>query len=100
MADVGALANCIEDMAPAGSQDAVQFNAGNGMFAGIGPLTNGQIIIGSTGNAPQAATLTAGVGVTIMNSAGMITLSTSGAPEVLPAITGGRCRHSDVNCRL
>ncbi|RAX37937.1 SPRY domain-containing protein [Rhizobium tropici] len=84
MADVSALANCIEDAAPAGSQNAVQFNGGNGTFAGIGPLTNGQIVIGSTGNAPQAATLTAGPGVTITNSSGGITLSSSGAPGGSP----------------
>ncbi|NTJ65981.1 hypothetical protein G6M50_16995 [Agrobacterium rhizogenes] len=84
MGDVNALANCIEDAAPAGSQNTVQVNAGNGGFAAVGPLTNGQLLIGSTGNAPQAATLTAGPGVTITNSAGAVTLSSSGAPGGTP----------------
>ncbi|MGO7532793.1 SPRY domain-containing protein [Rhizobium leguminosarum] len=84
MGDVNALANCIEDAAPAGSQNAVQLNAGNGTFAGIGPLANGQLVIGSTGNVPQPATLTAGPGVTITNSPGSITLSSSGAPGGMP----------------
>lgn len=40
-------------------------------------LTNGQILIGSTGAAPQAANLTAGSGISIVNSAGAITVSTN-----------------------
>lgn len=50
----------------------------------IGPLTNGQLIIGSTGAAPVAATLTAGAGISIANAAGSITISGSvvGAFEV------------------
>ncbi len=44
----------------------------------LGPLTNGQIIIGSTGAIPVAATLTAGVGTTITNAAGSITIASTG----------------------
>jgi hypothetical protein len=44
----------------------------------IGPLTNGQLVIGSTGVAPVAATLTAGAGITIANAAGSITISAGG----------------------
>lgn len=40
-------------------------------------LTDGQILIGSTGNAPAAATLTQGAGVTITNGAGTITIAAS-----------------------
>jgi len=40
-------------------------------------LTNGQLIIGDSTGAPQAATITAGSGVTIVNSAGGITISAS-----------------------
>lgn len=48
-------------------------------------MTNGQLLIGSTGSAPSAATLTAGAGISVSNGAGTITLSTSGnaAPNVL-----------------
>ena len=42
------------------------------------PLTNGQLAIGSTGVDPVAATLTAGTGITIANSAGTITLNSAG----------------------
>jgi hypothetical protein len=38
-------------------------------------LTNGQLLIGSTGLAPVASTLTAGPGITITNGAGSITIS-------------------------
>lgn len=44
-----------------------------------GPLTNGQVIIGSTGAKPVAATLTAGANVTITNSAGGVTISATGS---------------------
>jgi hypothetical protein len=40
-------------------------------------LTDGQILIGSTGNAPVAATLTAGTGISIASTGGSITISTS-----------------------
>ena len=42
-------------------------------------LTNGQLLIGSTGAAPSAAQLTAGTGISIANGAGTISISTSGA---------------------
>lgn len=42
-------------------------------------LTNGQLLIGSTGADPVAATLNAGAGVSITNAAGSITIS---APQV------------------
>jgi hypothetical protein len=40
-------------------------------------LTNGQILVGSTGAAPVAATLTAGNGISIVNAAGLITISSN-----------------------
>lgn len=42
-------------------------------------LTNGQVVIGSTGAAPAAATLTAGTGVTITNGANTITIAATGS---------------------
>lgn len=44
----------------------------------IGQLTNGQLLIGSTGNPPVQTTLTAGSNISILNTAGAITISTSG----------------------
>lgn len=43
-------------------------------------LSNGQLLIGATGGTPLAANLTAGVGITISNSGGGITINASGSP--------------------
>lgn len=48
---------------------------GASAFTFLGPLTNGQLLIGSTGADPAAATLTPGVGITITNAAGTITIT-------------------------
>lgn len=49
----------------------------------FGTLTNGQIPIGFTGNAPQRATLTAGTNIAIVNGPGSITISASGTAAFL-----------------
>lgn len=49
--------------------------------ANVAPLNamiNGEVLIGSTGAAPVAATLTAGVGINITNAAGAITINATG----------------------
>ena len=43
-----------------------------------GTMTNGQLIIGSTGGTPVAATLTAGTNISITNAAGSITITSTG----------------------
>jgi len=43
-----------------------------GAIAEAGALTNGQLLIGSTGAAPVAANITAGSGITVTNGAGSI----------------------------
>ena len=45
---------------------------GAAAFTFLGPLTNGQLLIGSVGADPSAATLTAGNGIAITNGAGTI----------------------------
>lgn len=40
--------------------------------------TNGQLIIGSTGAFPVAATITAGSGITVTNGAGSVTIAATG----------------------
>lgn len=71
MANFNAIAGCI---APGGSTNAIQYNTGSGL-GGVGPLSNGQLFIGSTGNPPAAQTLTAGSGIAIANGPGSITIS-------------------------
>ncbi len=44
----------------------------------VGNMTNGQLLIGSTGNSPVRATLTAGDNIIITNSAGGITIAAAG----------------------
>lgn len=44
----------------------------------VGPLTNGQLLIGSTSSTPVAATLTEGSNITITEGAGTITIAASG----------------------
>jgi hypothetical protein len=78
MANFDAELACINNALPAGSTNSLQYNAGSGAFGAVGPLTNGQIAIGSTGNAPQAATLTAGSGITITNAPGSVTIAATG----------------------
>lgn len=59
----------------------------NGAPTWVGPLTNGQIIIGSTGASPVASTLTAGTGISITNSAGGITIaSTASTTDKVPTM--------------
>lgn len=80
MANFNALATCLGGMSPGGSTNSIQYNSGTGTLSGLGPLTDGQIVIGSTSGAPQAQTLTAGSGVAITYGMGGISIATSGPP--------------------
>lgn len=51
-------------------------------------LTNGQLAIGNTGNDPSAATITAGVGISITNGAGSITVAGVGGGLSWAVVTG------------
>lgn len=87
MANFNSVLSCVNS-APGGATNAIQFNAGSGVFGGVGPLTNGQIVIGSTGAGPQAATLTAGSGIAITNAAGAITITSTGSGAPAPTVRG------------
>lgn len=78
-----------------GAQTANGLAYGNGTTGAIQWLaeaTDGQIPIGSTGNPPVLSTLTAGVGVSITNAAGSITISAdqaaNGQIQTVGAVTG------------
>lgn len=92
MANYNALLTCLNNASPAGANNALQYNAGNGVFGAIGPLTNGQLAIGATGAAPQAQTLTAGSGIVIANGPGNITISaaTGAAGGLYGPVMSGR----------
>ncbi len=61
----------------AGSDKAIQYN-NNGPLGGLGPLTDGQLVIGSTGAAPAAAAITAGANISVTNGAGSVTIANVG----------------------
>lgn len=60
----------------------------NGLPVLTSAMTNGQLIIGSTGATPATSTLTAGTGVSITNGAGSITISTTGGGLTTSSIAG------------
>lgn len=50
-----------------------------GLLTSTAAATNGQLLIGSTGSAPVAGTLTGGLGIIVTNAAGNITVTNSNA---------------------
>jgi hypothetical protein len=54
----------------------------------LGPLTNGQLLIGATGLDPIPGTLSAGPGISISNSSGSITISGTGSGTGWTEVTG------------
>lgn len=62
---------------------------GASAFTVVGPLTNGQLVVGSTGVDPVAAVITPGAGISISNGPGTITISASGSgPFSWTEVTG------------
>lgn len=70
------------------TQNAIAVFGASGALANGGPLTNGQLLIGNTGNAPSAATLTAGSNISITNGAGTISIAASAGTLTYTEITG------------
>ena len=60
---------------------------GSGAGSPLPAMNNGQLLIGSTGNSPVAANLTAGTGVSIVNSAGGITISATGSGGTVTSVS-------------
>ena len=60
----------------------------SGVPAFTSSMTDGQLLIGSTGATPATATLTAGTGISITNAAGSITITNTGAMITWANITG------------
>ena len=61
-----------------GVANQVTYWSGASTITGVGPLTNGQLLIGSTGSAPVPAVLTEGSNISITEGAGTITIGTTG----------------------
>ena len=60
----------------------------SGVLTATASATNGQLLIGNTGTAPVAATLTAGTGVSITNGAGSISVANTGVTSLSSGTTG------------
>lgn len=79
-------ANTVQGLATANSATLV--TDATGVPAWTSSMTNGQVLIGSTGAAPVPATLTGAGGITISNAAGSITISGSGGGFSWTEVTG------------
>jgi len=75
----------------AGTPDGIAYFSSPASLVSTPAPTNGQILIGSTGNAPVLGTLTAGQNISITNSPGSVTISAAGggSPTLPFFITGG-----------
>lgn len=79
-------ANSIASLATANSAMLATNSSGAPSYSAS--LTNGQIMIGSTGGTPAPATLTAGGGMTVTNAANSVTLATTGGGLGWTFVTG------------
>ena len=64
-------------------------NVGGTALIEAGAMTNGQLLIGSTGATPSVSSLSAGTGISITNGAGTISLANTGVTSVALALPGG-----------
>lgn len=72
----------IEGVTPATAGAKVMVIDTNDQLGSLGAMTDGQIIIGSTGANPVVASLTAGANITITPGAGSISIAASGGSSV------------------
>ena len=71
-----------------GANSATLVTTASGVPSMTSSMTNGQVLIGSTGGTPTPATLTAGSGISISNGAGSITISGTGSGIGWTEVTG------------
>lgn len=76
LAYYAATGNAVSGLATVNSASLA--TSSTGVPTWLGPLTNGQVVIGSTGATPVAASLTAGSNITITPGAGSITIAAAG----------------------
>lgn len=77
LAYYAASGTTLSGLATANSATLYTTTAGAPTFTGS--MTNGQLLVGSTGANPVLATISAGTGVTVTNGAGSITIAATGA---------------------
>lgn len=66
---------------------SILFGSGTSAITASAAPTDGQLVIGSTGNDPSLATLTAGSGISITNAAGSVTINSAGGGVEWSTIT-------------
>lgn len=88
--------NSVNNSSPYISAHQIVVSQGANNQTGIA-LTNGQLIVGSTGVDPVAATLTPGTGVSISNGAGTITISSTGVGSLVWNDVAGTSQAAAVN---
>lgn len=59
------------------ADSAQLYTDASGVPAFTSPMTNGELLIGSTSNAPVLTTITAGTGISVTNGAGSITIAST-----------------------
>lgn len=64
--------------APTVTQDQILVGAASNNLASLGAMTNGQMIIGSTGATPVIGTIAVGAGLAVATGAGTLTISLTG----------------------
>jgi hypothetical protein len=79
-------ANTVQGLATANSSSLVTTSAGVPIW--VGPMTNGQLVIGSTGATPVVGNIAAGPGISVANGAGTITISGTGSGIGWTDVTG------------
>ena len=63
--------------------NSFMYPGASGLLSSTAAATNGQLLIGSTGAAPVAATLTAGSAISVTNAAGSITIANTGVTSAV-----------------
>ena len=88
-------ANTITGLATANSSVLVTTSAGVPVQSGT--MTNGQLIVGSTGATPVVASLTAGTGIAITPGAGSISIASTGVGSLVWNDVSGTSQAAAVN---
>ena len=70
------------------ANSATLYTSTTGVPAMTASMTNGQILLGSTGANPVLGTLTAGTGISIINNAGSVTVSGTGGGMTWTVVAG------------
>jgi hypothetical protein len=71
-----------------GANSAIIVSTSGGVTEATASLTDGQILIGSTGATPALGTITAGTGISVTNGAGSITIASTSSDPVWSVVSG------------